>query len=413
MNTFLPADILMPRVDSMGKWAVIACDQYSSEPEYWEEVREKVQNAPSSLHLILPEVELGTGREKEKIEKIHRTMNRYLTNQMFRSYPHALVYVERTLQNGKVRKGIVGRIDLEEYSYTPGKEAKIRATEKTVMERIPPRMKIRYNASVELPHVILLCDDRKKKLIEPITRKKKSLTKLYDFQLMKGGGRVTGWLIQGEDTDAFVRRTEEYEHEMLEKYIEFGETPMVYAVGDGNHSLATAKACYERLKQTHPDEDFSEHPARYALVELENLHDDAQQFEPIHRIITSVDTEELLEQLKESSCREGGFPITWYSGKKRGKIYLDLKKNQLPVDKLQIFLDQYLAENTGEMDYIHGDGTLRKLARQEKSIGFLLPAVEKDQLFPSVMTDGTLPRKTFSMGHACEKRYYIEGRRIR
>ena len=208
-------------------------------------------------------------------------------------------------------------------------------------------------------------------------------------------------------------RTEEYEHEMLEKYIEFGETPMVYAVGDGNHSLATAKACYERLKQTHPDEDFSEHPARYALVELENLHDDAQQFEPIHRIITSVDTEELLEQLKESSCREGGFPITWYSGKKRGKIYLDLKKNQLPVDKLQIFLDQYLAENTGEMDYIHGDGTLRKLARQEKSIGFLLPAVEKDQLFPSVMTDGTLPRKTFSMGHACEKRYYIEGRRIR
>lgn len=413
MNAFLPSDILLPNVDSMEKWAVVACDQFSSQPEYWEEVRRKVKKQPSALHMILPEVELGTKEEAGHISKIQKDMRSYLQNRVFAEYRQALVYVERTLQNGKIRKGLVGAVDLEQYSYTPGEDAKIRATEKTVMERIPPRMNIRYHAAIELPHVILLCDDREKSLIEPLTEKKGQLKKLYEFDLMQGGGHVAGWLVEGSEAADLQQRLSEYEARLADKYQRFGGTPMIYAVGDGNHSLATAKACYEKLKRTHPEEDFSNHPARYALVELENLHDDAQKFEPIHRIITGTDAGELLSELKTSCCKEDGYPIRWYAGGKKGKVYLNLKEDQLAVDCLQKFLDGYLKENGGEIDYIHGDDVLKKLAAAKDAIGFTLPSIEKDQLFPSVMTDGTLPRKTFSMGHACEKRYYIEARKIR
>lgn len=413
MSTFLPSDILIPQVDSMKKWAVIACDQYSSQPEYWEEVKEIVKDAPSALQLIFPEAELGTEGEKARIKSIQNAMNQYMQNDILKQYKNSFVYVERTLQNGKIRRGIVGIVDLEQYSYTPEHEANIRATEKTVIERIPPRMNIRIQASMELPHVILLCDDRKKELLASITEIKDQFPKLYEFDLMQNGGHIAGWLIEGDAAGEFTKKLKQYEEETKIRYQDLSDQPMLYAVGDGNHSLAAAKACYEKLKRNHEGEDLSVHPARYALVELENLHDEAQEFEPIHRIVKDTDWEELLTQLKEQCCEEDGFPIQWCAGNKEETIYLNLHKNQLAVDRLQTFLDKYLKENSGEIDYIHGEDVVRKLAAEDHAIGFLLPAMGKDQLFPSVMTDGTLPRKTFSMGHACEKRYYIEGRKIR
>ena len=413
MSTFIPTDILMPQVDSMKKWAVIACDQFSSQPEYWEEVEDYVKEAPSTLHLMLPEAKLGSKDEDEKIRKIQSTMKNYMDNHLLKTYEKSFIYVERTLQNKKIRRGIVGAIDLEEYSYTPEKEAKIRSTEKTVMERIPPRMKIRYQAPIELPHVILLCDDWKNELLEFVTQSKEILTKLYDFDLMQDGGHIAGWLVDGKVKEQFITKLQQYEERMKEKYGKLSKEPMYYAVGDGNHSLATAKACYEKLKQNHQWKHVEDHLARYALVELENLHDDSQQFEPIHRVITGTNPQELLSELKQQCCKEEGQEIRCYFGDKEEILHLDLHEHQLAVDKVQTFLDEYLKENSGCIDYIHGEDVLKDLAKQEDAIGIQLPPMEKDELFPSVMTDGTLPRKTFSMGHACEKRYYIEGRAIR
>ena len=403
----------MPQVDSMEKWAVIACDQFSSQPEYWEAVKDYVKKAPSTLHLMLPEAMLGSKDEDEKIRKIQSTMKNYMENHLLKTYEKSFVYVERTLQNGKIRRGIVGAIDLEEYSYTKEKEAKIRSTEKTVMERIPPRMKIRYQAPIELPHVILLCDDFKNELLEFITQNKGELKKLYEFDLMQHGGHIAGWLVEGEIKEQFIKKLQQYEQMMGEKYHDLSKEPMLYAVGDGNHSLATAKACYEKLKKNHTWEHIKDHPARYALVELENLHDESQQFEPIHRIITGTDPKELIEELKVQCCCEEGQKIKCLYGDKEEILCLDLHKNQLAVDKIQTFLDEYLKEHSGCIDYIHGEDVLKKLSKKEDCVGIELPVMEKDQLFPSVMTDGTLPRKTFSMGHASEKRYYIEGRAIR
>lgn len=431
MKIFTPADILLPDVDSMEKWAVIACDQFSSQPEYWKEVREYVGDAPSTLHMILPEAELGTEDEKEKIQKINQNMKDYIEQGVFKEYPDSFVYIERTLQNGNVRKGLIGMVDLEAYSYEAGSDSAIRATEKTVLERIPPRMRIREGAVLEFPHVQILCDDVEKTLIEPIGKMKSELTKLYEFDLMKDGGHIAGWLVQGDVKDGFELRLHAYEHSLEDKYIDVEGVPMTFAMGDGNHSLATAKACYEELKKNSPKKNYSNHPARYALVELENIHSSALEFEPIHRILTDVDPEDVLARLAaECGIGENGISaaeqesdvaidgsvkmhkIEWYSGEKSGTAYLDAGKSSLAVGVLQPFLDEYLKEHGGEIDYIHGDAVLKDLAKKEQSIGFILPAMEKSQLFRGVMENGVLPRKTFSMGHAYDKRYYLEGRRL-
>lgn len=412
MSVFIPADILIPNVESMEKWSVIACDQFSSQPEYWERVRAQIGDAPSTVNLILPEADLGGEQEEERIEIINAAMKRYLDEQIFTIYPKSFIYTERTLKDGCIRRGVVGAVDLEAYDYGEGAKPAVRATEKTVVERIPPRMRIRRDAAIELPHVLLLCDDEKKCLIESVTLKKEKLPKLYDFELMEGGGHITGWLMQGEAKEEFEKRLEEYEEWSRSRYTSAGEAPMIYAVGDGNHSLATAKACYEELKSLHPDEDYTGHPARYALVELENIHDDALKFAPIYRIITGTNPRELLEALKNICCTKEGFPVTWYMGDESETIYLERGKSQLAVAALQAFLDEYLRDHPGEIDYIHGSDVLKALAGQEGAIGFLLPGMGKSQLFHSVVNDGVLPRKTFSMGHASEKRYYLEGRKI-
>ncbi len=413
MNAFMPADILLPQVENMEKWAVIACDQFSSNPAYWERVRANAEGAPSTINLILPEAELGTEQEEAHTALINETMTKYMNEKVFKTYARSFVYVERTLENGSVRKGLVGMVDLDTYDYSVGSVSAIRATEKTVVERIPPRMRVRRNAPIELPHILMLCDDHDKKLIEPIEAVKADLPVLYDFDLMEDGGHITGWLVQGEAVDAFEARLAAYTASVGDKYVGLPGKPMVFAVGDGNHSLATAKACYEELKAANPGKDLSNHPARYALVELENIHDEAQVFEPIHRVVMKTDPKKLLADLEATWCAEGGFPVKWYIGKESGTVYLDKAKSQLAVGALQTFLDAWMKENEAEIDYIHGEEDTRELAEQDNAIGFLLPAMEKSQLFRGVIADGILPRKTFSMGHAREKRYYLEGRAIK
>lgn len=411
-NCFLPADILMPKGVEMEKWAVIACDQFSSQPAYWESVRKTAGAAPSTINLILPEAELGSEQEAAHTACINETMKDYMQRGIFETNPSSFVYVERTLEDGSIRVGLVGMVDLNAYDYSTGSTSDIRATEKTVIERIPPRMRVRRDAPIELPHILMLADDHDKMLIEPIGAKKTSLKKIYDFELMEDGGHISGWLVDGAEAEAFNARLSEYSANIGKKYEGLSGTPMVFAVGDGNHSLATAKACYEELKSKNPGKDFSNHPARYALVELENIHDEAQQFTPIHRVVMKTDPKALLAALQEEACAETGFELKWYIGSESGTLYLDKRKSQLAVGVLQGFLDAYLAKHEGEIDYIHGDSDLMELANQDGAIGFLLPSMEKSQLFRGVIADGILPRKTFSMGHAREKRYYLEGRRI-
>ena len=411
MNVFTATDILIPQNVSMEKWSVIACDQFTSDPAYWLRVRENAGDGPSTIHLILPEAELGTDREKDAVLAINAAMEKYLKDNVFTVLSNSYIYVERTLADGSVRPGLLGAVDLECYDYNAGSSSPIRATEKTVLERIPPRQRVRKDAAIELPHVLMLCDDDGNTLIEPIRSVRDSLPLLYDFELMEQGGRIRGWLVNGETAAEFDRRFSAFAASVDSKYADLNGSVLL-AVGDGNHSLATAKSCYEALKASNPGVDLSNHPARYSLVELENIHDPSLVFAPIHRIIEETDTTKLLVDL-QSICAEGGYPVKWVIGKQSGTIYLDKAKGELAVAVLQEFLDKWLAEHAGVIDYIHGDEEVTELAQKENAIGFLLPAMEKHQLFRGVISGGALPRKTFSMGHAREKRYYLEGRKIR
>lgn len=412
MNIFKSADILFPKDADLSKWAVIACDQFTSDPAYWQRVRANAGTSPSTINLILPEADLGTNNEADAVKAINAAMEQYLNDGVFTCYTDSYVYIERTLADGSVRPGLLGMVDLDAYDFNVGSSSYIRATEKTVLERIPPRQRVRKDASIELPHVLMLCDDDKRELIEPITAIKDSLPALYDFDLMEQGGRIRGWLVQGDIAKAFDDRLTAYCAKISDKYPGMTNADVLLAVGDGNHSLATAKSCYEALKAANPGVDLSNHPARFSLVELENIHDDSLVFAPIHRIIAETDAEKLLSDLA-AVCADDGYAVQWVIGSRTGTVYLDKAKGELAIAVLQAFLDKWLAENAGEIDYIHGDEEVTELAQKPNSIGFLLPAMEKHQLFRGVISGGSLPRKTFSMGHAREKRYYLEGRKIK
>lgn len=413
-NAFKSADILIPKKNvDMNKWSVIACDQYTSEPEYWNKTEKTVGDAPSTLRITLPEIYLEDNNVSERIENIHRNMEKYLEENIFDEYKNALVYVERTQNNGIIRQGIVGKIDLEEYSYEKGSTSQVRATEATVIERIPPRVKIRKNASLELPHIMILIDDEKKNIIEPLSALSENMQKLYDFELMQNGGKIKGYLIPEDvQKNIFAELDElgEYNHGLKDV------PELLYAMGDGNHSLATAKEYYESLKRENPDKDFSNHPARYALVEIVNLHSPALQFEAIHRIVTDTDTEKLIADMNEFleiTEKPSEQSFSYIIGKTEKKVYIGKTCSNLTVGSLQSFLDKWLKENGGKIDYIHGADTLRTLVENKGGIGFILPDMNKNQLFPTVIKDGALPRKTFSMGHAEDKRFYIECRKIK
>ena len=416
---FYPADILLPKQQDMTKWAVVACDQFTSEPEYWEAVENTVGDAPSTLRLILPEANLKAPNVDELIGDINASMSKYMADGVFETFTDSLIYIERQQSDGRIRHGLIGMVDLDAYDFTPGSGALIRATEGTVLDRIPPRAKVRRNAPIELPHVMLLIDDPDKTVIEPLTAAAGSMETVYDFDLMQNGGHIRGFKLSAAQIDGVADALEGLttDDAMSKKYGVTGVAPLLFAVGDGNHSLATAKACYEEQKKGKTPEEYLALPARYALVEVVNNHDDALRFEPIHRVVFDADPAKFMELFKKfyPNAYEGkgeGHAIEVVWAGHDGFITVPDPKVQLAVGTLQAVIDEYLKTIGGEVDYIHGDEVTKELGSKSGNMGFLLPAMGKDQLFKTVMADGVLPRKTFSMGHAQDKRYYIEARKI-
>ena len=410
MSVFHAADFLIPPQAALPDWAVIACDQFTSQPEYWRQVQTQVQDKPSAYHIIFPEAELG-GEADMRIASINAAMESYRRGDLLRRLPNAYVYIERTLLDGEIRRGVLGVVDLEAYDFHSAAVSPIRATEQTVVERIPPRVRIRSGASLELSHVLLLCDDAEHRLLETLEDRKSSQEKLYDFDLMQGGGHIAGWLCSGEAAAAFDAALADYERATAAHYEACGKAPLLYAVGDGNHSLATAKTCWEARKAHDPALAGTGHPARYAMVELENIHDASQQFEPIHRILRGIDVDDFLAAAADL-CAPSGYEIRWFSGTRQGALTLDPMRGELAIAILQPFLDAYLKSHGGEIDYIHGEDVVKSLAAQPDTVGLLLPGIAKGDFFRGIAFDGVLPRKTFSMGHAQEKRYYLECRAI-
>lgn len=398
------ADVLLPAAGTvMNQWAVVACDQFTAQPDYWQKAEALVGDAPSTLRITLPEVYLP--ESEARVPAIHAAMKEYLEKGVLREAVHGFVLVERITQSG-VRPGLMAALDLEEYDYSKDSSSLIRATEGTVAARVPPRAKIRSGAPLEAPHVMMLIDDPACTVIEPLYARRTALQKLYDFDLMLDGGHVRGWAVEDADADGVFAAVEKLAAHC---------GGLLYAVGDGNHSLAAAKMCWNRIRDALTEEERENHPARYALVELVNLNCPALVFEPIHRILFNVDSADLLSGLRARLNERGegdaeGEDLIVFDG----AMQLGFKSVQHPLPLTQDYLDEYLAAHPeAEIDYIHGEDALRALvAAHPHSMGFMPRAFDKSELFDSIRRWGVLPRKTFSMGEAVEKRYYLETRRI-
>ena len=419
LNCFHAAEILLPDFEKVNGtlWSAVACDQYTSEPEYWERADATVGNAPSTLRLMLPELYLEDS--ERRIPLIHAAMKDAL-EQTLVAHPNAMIYLERTQSDGRVHRGIVGAVDLNAYDYHKGSTSPIRATEGTVLERIPPRVAVRRDAPLELPHVMLLIDDPKRTVVEACVETAKQKTPVYDFDLMLDGGHVKGYLLTEAEQAALKQSLEALvlPDALSERYGDGTVAPLLFAVGDGNHSLATAKASFEEIRREIGDEAAQNHPARYALAEVVNLHDDALEFEPIYRVLFGVDKTSLVAELEDylRDLHGDAAPQRLLMVSDAEERWFDIPAplQQLAVGTLQTFLDAYLKSHpTVKVDYIHGEDSLRRLASEPNAVGFLFDGMRKDELFRTVIRDGALPRKTFSMGHAQDKRYYLECRKIR
>lgn len=429
--THIP-EIMLPKASTdLSRWAVIACDQYTSQPEYWAETDRIVGDAPSTLRLTLPEVYLEDADVSARIEKIHQTMRQYMADGTLRTLPAGVVLTERWSGGPCPRRGVVLAVDLEAYEYGPGSASLIRPTEKTVVERIPPRLKVREGACMELPHIMILIDDPDRGIIEPLFDKTDSFEKIYDTDLIQNGGHITGWFIpKGAETDGIEAGLEALcDRETFNK--KYGCTDaqalLPYAVGDGNHSMATAKAYWEETKKNLSAEEQENHPARFVLVEVVNIHDESLIIESIHRLLFDVQEDDLLSGLiafyEAQGCKayvaaqapEGGnaHSYPFCSADKTGVFVVENPKWSIPVATIQAGLDAYM-ENHSEIkiDFIHGLDVAESLAKKPGNIGFMLPDIAKNDLFRGVVFDGVLPRKTFSMGEAHEKRYYMEAKTI-
>ena len=422
---FTAADILLPAAGvPLDPWACIAVDQFTSQPEYWQRAEHLADGKPSTLHIVLPEAYLGTPQEAERLESIRRTMEEYRKTVLTRKV-HGYVYVERTQMDGTVRQGLVGAVDLDAYDYAKGSKPAIRPSESTVVERIPPRLKVRRGATLETPHVMMLADDADCTLIELIGLIKNQLPPLYDGELMLGGGHLRGWAVEDPaliagidaalaalaDPAAFARRWPAAK----------GQQPMVLAVGDGNHSLATAKAYWEELKPTLSEEQRRTHPARWCLAEVCNVHSPAIEIEPIHRVLFNVDCAAVLLSLitwsdsNMAGCSFGGSkqqPFTLAGPHMSNVLSFEDPTAPLTVGTIDEFIEYYLEHHKeARVDYVHDEPAVRALCKKG-AVAFLMPPFAKSDLFKGVVMGGVLPRKTFSMGHAEEKRYYVECRKI-
>ena len=420
-------EIMLPKEGTdYFKWAVVACDQFTSEPEYWDKVEEIVGDAPSTLRLMLPELYLDKPGEAERIKDIRAAMDKYLADGTLRKMAPGCMLIKRTAE-GRSRLGLVIATDLEAYDFNKGSTSLTRATEGTVVERIPPRLRIRGDAPIEMPHILILIDDPEKSVIEPLVDVQREV--IYDTDLMMDGGHITGSFIEEKNLEGAKEALSVLYDKAEEKY---GEGHVIFqAMGDGNHSLATAKTAWENIKKTLSPEEIEGHPARYALCEIENIHDDGIVFEPIHRVIfanqgqSGMDlVNKLVDHLgklngkayladADAAAPEGAFEIPYITGAQRGKIVIEEPENKLEVGALQAALDIMVKEEkVCDIDYIHGTAAVEKLSVRDGNAGFMLPPMDKFMLFPAVAADGALPRKTFSMGEANEKRYYIESRYI-
>ncbi|MBQ9467951.1 MAG: DUF1015 domain-containing protein [Clostridia bacterium] len=398
-HAFSGADILLPKKD-FDKWAVIACDQFTSEQNYWDEVEKTVGDHPSTLRITLPEIYLESDGVEERIRKINETMKDYLSSGVLAEHKNTMVYVERAQSDGRIRHGIVGAIDLADYDYRKGSKALVRATEQTVIERIPPRVRIRRDACLELPHVLLLIDDPEKSVIEPLAEAKKTMECAYNTELMMGGGHIEGYFLSPEQVERVGAALDALVNGLTDK--------LLFAVGDGNHSLATAKECAA----------LNDSPlAAQTIVEIVNVHDPAIEFEPIYRVLFGVNEEELLSDFLaavggEYDGEDGQDFDYVTSGVTKTVRVKPMAK--LPVGTLQPFLDKWLKEHPGvKIDYIHGEEVVFDLCKTRGNAGFIFKGMGKNELFDAIKADGSLPRKTFSMGHARDKRYYMETRKIR
>ncbi|MBM3137579.1 MAG: DUF1015 domain-containing protein [Chloroflexi bacterium] len=425
------SDVLLPKKGiDMSKWAVVACDQFTAEPEYWANVEKGTQNIPSTYHMILPEAYLGSEKAQTHQVKVNPAMDRYLLEGIFQEV-EGFIYVEREIESG-IRQGLIAALDLEHYDFGVDSHSLIRATEGTIVDRLPPRIAIRKGAPLELPHILVLIDDPGFSVIQPLSENKGKLSKLYDFELMAGGGHLRGFHVEDDNLEhQIVNALAKLASKNWQKD-RYGaeEPPLLYAVGDGNHSLATAKSIWETIKK---DVDHN-HPARFALVELVNIHDPAIIFEPIHRVLMNVDFnlrsememffdgELEIEHLSDypslrtrvESIEGNGQVFGWLNGSINAAVKITKPPHTLVVGSLQKFLDMLKGKYPSiEIDYIHGDEAITELSAKPRNSGFVLPAMDKYKLFESVIKDGPLPRKTFSMGEANEKRYYLEARKIK
>lgn len=387
---FSSTDILIPKTD-LEKWSTIACDQFTSQIEYWEKAEKTARSFPSCIRITLPEIYLNDRRE-ERIAEINRTMKCYLDSGLFTEYKDALILVEREVTGGKIRRGLLGAFALSDYDYKKGSEPLIRPTEGTVVSRIPARVDIRKGASLELPHIMILMDDDGEMILESIDISAEKL--LYDFELMLGGGRIRGWLLSDDTKKHVLSRLNVLADECI------SQRKMLFAVGDGNHSLAAAKAAAEIIGT--PE-------AQYALAELVSIHSEGIEFEPIYRVVFHVDPEKFIDGLKKRFPERSGRKVEYLSVNEIGEVYLD----GLEADVLQKFIDEYISKHPDvEVDYIHGEEAVRELAQMDHTVGFLFGGMDKSELFDYVNENGVLPRKTFSIGHATDKRYYLEARVI-
>lgn len=400
MHIVTSTDILLPCAEDMGAWSVIACDQFTSEPEYWAAAEARAAEKPSTLSLMLPEAWLHTVRADGADGRIADTMRRYLAEGVFQTVPDSFIYVERTLSDGRVRRGLVAALDLEQYDFTGTQRASVRSTEGTVEERLPPRVNIRRGAPLEMPHTLLLMDDRTDSVLSLAEKAKDTLEKVYDFDLMLGGGHIAGWRVSGETKAAVQSALDALDNAALqrEKYGDAAENgKLTFAVGDGNHSLAAAKRFWEEKRETLPENERETDPARFALVEIENIHEPSLDFEPIHRVIFDTDTSAFAAEFTAH----------------RTEWEAEDKTLGERVAAAESFCRAYIAAHGGYIDYIHGDDTARSLGEKPSCAAVLLPPVEKSGLFLSVLKNGALPKKSFSMGNARDKRYYLECRKIR
>ncbi len=400
MKAFSAKEILLPKSVDMSKWSVVSCDQFTSQPEYWNALKEYVGDSYSTLDLIFPEVYLGDADEDERIANIDANMDRYLALDVFERIENSYILVERTTKSGVKRIGLVGAVDLEDFDFTANAKSVIRPTEGVVASRIPPRLKIRKDASLELPHIMLLIDDPSFKVIEPIYNSRDELEKLYDFELNMGGGHLVGYKVPENKVDFDFLLNEK---EQTKKY---GKTTnFVFAVGDGNHSLATAKTHWENVKKNLSEKERENHPARFALVEINNVHSDGITFEPIHRVVFGVG-QEFVDYLK--GRLNGDLKIKVECDGKTDYVSVP-SLTPLAISEIQKAIDEY---GKGECDYIHGDEHLKNVAARG-GVAIFMPKIEKSDLFKYVLDNGVLSRKSFSMGEAEEKRYYTEARIIK